>query len=159
MAQPYIFRVNKITVPNPLLPTSWTPFPGIEANRQTGKSALSLFWTPSCPLLDPLLDPLPEVFICLILGHQLESETYQKRHVYIGNLSSNTWEEIQPLNVPRFGHSCGKFTFTNGTEVIIVAGGRTGNTMASKIRHIEILNLQVHFSQGIGSGSIFFQIC
>ena len=47
--------------------------------------------------------------------------------------------------MPRYGHSCGKFTLNNGTEVIIVAGGQTGTNMASKIRHIEVFDIQVSY--------------
>ena len=49
--------------------------------------------------------------------------------------------------MPRYGHSCGKFTLNNGTEVIIVAGGQTGTNMASKIRHIEVFDIQVSYKK------------
>ena len=49
--------------------------------------------------------------------------------------------------MPRYGHSCGKFTLNNGTEVIIVAGGQTGTNMASKIRHIEVFDIQVRYKK------------
>ena len=44
--------------------------------------------------------------------------------------------------MPRFGHACGKFTLFNGTEVVLVAGGQTGNKMASEIRRLEMYNFQ-----------------
>ena len=46
--------------------------------------------------------------------------------------------------MPRFGHACGKFTLFNGTEVVLVAGGQTGNKMASEIRRLEMYNFQVN---------------
>ena len=49
-------------------------------------------------------------------------------------------------NLPIFTqHICGKYTLKNGTEVIIVAGGETGSKMASNIRLIEVLNLEVNY--------------
>ena len=78
----------------------------------------------------------------IIGGKQMESEMERSRHVYIGDWLTNSWTEVNPLNVPRFGHACGKFTLFNGTEVVLVAGGQTGNKMASEIRRLEMYNFQ-----------------
>ena len=80
-------------------------------------------------------------------GYQLESEGLRSRHTYVVDLNQKTWREVGNLHVPRYGHSCGKFTLNNGTEVIIVAGGQTGTNMASKIRHIEVFDIQVRYKK------------
>ena len=51
--------------------------------------------------------------------------------------------------MPRFGHACGKFTLFNGTEVVLVAGGQTGNKMASEIRRLEMYDFQVNCSNAL----------
>ena len=79
----------------------------------------------------------------------MESEMERSRHVYIGDWLTNSWTEVNPLNVPRFGHACGKFTLFNGTEVVLVAGGQTGNKMASEIRRLEMYNFQVNCSNAL----------
>lgn len=73
----------------------------------------------------------------------MESESNQGRHVFKTSWLSGDWQELNPIQVPRFGHACGKFHLQNGTQVVIVAGGKTGSNSASKIRHIEMLNLEV----------------
>ena len=87
----------------------------------------------------------------IIGGKQMESEMERSRHVYIGDWLTNSWTEVNPLNVPRFGHACGKFTLFNGTEVVLVAGGQTGNKMASEIRRLEMYNFQVNCSNNFES--------
>ena len=77
----------------------------------------------------------------------MESESLRSRHTYVVDLSQKTWREVGTLHVPRYGHACGKFTLNNGTEVIIVAGGQTGTNMASKIRHIEVFDIQVSYKK------------
>lgn len=45
--------------------------------------------------------------------------------------------------MPRYGHVCGKFALSNGNEIVVVAGGQTGNKMASEIRRLEIYDIDV----------------
>ncbi len=75
----------------------------------------------------------------------MESEALQSRNVFLWK--DSTWQQLNPLNIRRLGHACGRFTLQNGTEVVIVAGGETGHNMASDIRRIEIYNLQVRLSE------------
>ena len=67
----------------------------------------------------------------------------KNQHVYIGDWLTNSWIQVKCLNVPRFGHSCGKFTLFDGTDVVLVAGGQTGLKMASEVRRLEMYNFQV----------------
>ena len=95
--------------------------------------------------------PLHSIYLSFLPGKQMESEMERSRHVYIGDWLTNSWTEVNPLNVPRFGHACGKFTLFNGTEVVLVAGGQTGNKMASEIRRLEMYNFQVNCSNNFES--------
>ena len=75
-------------------------------------------------------------------GEQLESESGRSQHVYQGQIGSDTWIELPSLIVPRKGHTCGKYKLDNGTQVVVVAGGKTGSKMASNVRLIEVFNLE-----------------
>ena len=76
------------------------------------------------------------------IGEQLESESGRSQHVYQGQIGSDTWIELPSLIVPRKGHTCGKYKLDNGTQVVVVAGGKTGTKMASNVRLIEVFNLE-----------------
>ena len=77
-----------------------------------------------------------------LTGDQLESEAGKSQHVYLGQIGSDEWIELPNLIVPRKGHSCGKYRYDNGTQVVIVAGGETGSKMASDVRLIEVFNTE-----------------
>lgn len=88
---------------------------------------------------------LNDTNVMVIGGTQLEHDVQDDlkfKHVYLSDWLGHSWQELEPLSVPRFGHSCGLFTLANGTQVVVVAGGQTGNHMSSQIRHVEIFNTE-----------------
>ncbi len=84
--------------------------------------------------------------VMIIGGQQRENDivaSMKSRHVFTGSWLGDSWEEVDPINVKRFDHSCGNFRMSNGSDIVVVAGGQTGSNVASKIRHIETYNLEV----------------
>ena len=43
--------------------------------------------------------------------------------VYFYDFSTNQWQEVAPMQVGRFDHSCGLVRRSDGTEEVVVAGG------------------------------------
>ena len=110
----------------------------IEKNLNIGRTLVSWIPGPQMPrsLSHHCSVKLSNEEFLLIGGEQLESEYGKKQRVYKGQIGAENWTELPNLKVPRKGHSCGKFTLRNGTQVVIVAGGETGSKMASDVRLI-----------------------